>query len=54
MTTCCDKPNIATLQDKPDEINRVCLSCKTHWYGHSDSLIQYTRKEWDLKMELPQ
>lgn len=54
MNDCCAKPNIVSLQVTDEIINRVCLQCLTHWYGDPVNPEKYTRKEWDLKMELPE
>ena len=60
--SCCNKPDVATLHDFIHEIengkyitvpciNKVCIKCFTHWYGKSDSIKRYSKKEWDYYIE---
>jgi len=55
--TCCKKPNIQVFDywdDLPGlrerTVNRVCLNCKTHWFGDSDNPTRYTKQEWDRRL----
>jgi hypothetical protein len=60
---CCNKQRIQALshkravigddghyQDLP-HVNKICLSCGSHWYGLPDDVKFYTRKEWDAWIE---
>lgn len=63
MTDCCKRPSIAVLHEKKPVIsqegryvfepclNKICTNCHTHWYGHPDSVKQFTSKEWDAQFE---
>lgn len=52
---CCDKPDIQnfdTAEDvdsafNPTHFNRMCLRCRTHWYG---VVRKYSKSEWDERM----
>jgi len=56
---CCHKPNIQVfdlwIAYKPGvwecTINRVCLTCGTHWHGDPRAPIRYTKREWDRMLE---
>ena len=28
-------------------VNKVCVTCRQHWYGEVGSVKEYTGKEWD-------
>ena len=59
--TCCDSPSQHNLHEVRHVIedgryvpvpcwNRICSRCQTHWYGHPDRLVKYTKQEWDALM----
>ena len=56
---CCERPAVSSLDhtvfhaDRTTEerVNRICLVCRTHWYGPPEAVKQYTRAEWDELME---
>jgi len=34
------------------QVNDMCLSCGTHWYGDADiGVQQYTRRQWDALID---
>ena len=50
---CCKKPSVANLDHKKgfepevvNMVNRVCLNCKTHWYGPEGDVSEFTSKQW--------
>lgn len=53
--SCCSNQSIAVMdyrwpefsEQQEIKVNRVCLSCCTHWAGVVSDVKQYTRKEWD-------
>lgn len=48
VNNCCDNPAVTLLTRRNDElVNRLCLRCKTHWYGRKGKVKEYTRKEWE-------
>ena len=48
---CCMDQDIMNSDHQPGDeakvINRVCLSCYTHFYGKLGAVKKYTRKQWD-------
>lgn len=65
MTPCeCANPAICTMDyDKyspapeghwsaPQRMaNRVCTKCWAHWFGQVGSVVQYTRTQWNGRMQ---
>jgi len=57
--TCCKRRRIRVFDYwsgvKPGEgertVNRVCLTCGTHWHGDPRNPTRYTKQEWDRKLE---
>lgn len=51
---CCAKPSLNRMLKLP-EVNTVCLSCGTHWYGTKGAVKRYIRQEWEAYVngELP-
>lgn len=50
---CCDNQAVQAFDQRIDGIlyrNRLCLKCKTHWYGPENGVIQYTSTQWDVLM----
>ena len=57
--TCCKKPSVANMDhvkavpsekgfwDTTQMVNRCCTHCYKHWYGPTENVKEYTRKEWD-------
>ena len=48
--TCCKKPrmqNFPYTAAGKQYTNRLCLSCRAHWYGPMGEEIRYTAKEWE-------
>lgn len=51
---CCKRPSIANLDHKKgyepevtEMVNRICLSCKQHWYGTHAAVTEFTATKWD-------
>lgn len=59
LYTCCKRPQVSALSETrtsiSDEgryvsepwVNKICLNCYSHIYGHPENPRYYTRKEWD-------
>jgi hypothetical protein len=56
----CKRPNVANLDHAVGHsphpirpmVNRVCLTCLTHWYGDADvAVFEMPRHVWDRWME---
>jgi hypothetical protein len=67
LYTCCKRPQVSALAETKsnlnDEgrwatvpwVNKICLSCYSHWHGDPANPKFYTKKEWDewiMGMEL--
>lgn len=61
-TACdCHKPKVVRFDyQKPTKadpfggvqfINRVCLTCRAHWFGPVGKVKQFTREAWDRWLE---
>lgn len=57
----CRQPNITVMDHMRGlfefpgvpVINRVCLTCKTHWYGEAGAAVtEIPQKIWDRWMEV--
>ena len=59
MSDCCRNPKIQVFDHwdgyKPGigerTVNRVCLTCHTHWHGDPENPTRYTKREWDKLMD---
>lgn len=57
----CRRPDIAVMDhkvgfgaDARPVINRMCLTCGTHWYGDAEAAVfEIPAKTWDSWMEQP-
>lgn len=56
----CKRPDVANLDhflggrngDVRPIVNRVCLTCMTHWYGDADTAVfEIPSRAWDRWME---
>lgn len=56
---CCKRPSIANMDyvkhspesDPEPRVNRVCMRCWTHWFGPTDAVEKFTKREWDAQLE---
>lgn len=55
----CKRPDVATMDHRMGDrldtrpiVNRVCLTCLTHWYGDAEmAVFEFPRRVWDAWME---
>ena len=59
---CCAHPSVAIMdhitgwhEHQRSMVNRVCVRCWTHWYGHDGvNVVEFPRNVWDRWMSQPE